>query len=44
MTSIGRATLAALHFNDARRIRIRQAEKMFDLFPPDDVARVANRS
>lgn len=37
LTPTGRATVAALKFNDARRIRIRQAEKMFDLFPPDDV-------
>ncbi len=40
LTPIGRATIAALHFNVARRIRIRQAEKMFDLFPPDDVAQL----
>lgn len=37
LTPTGRATVAALKFNDPRRIRIRQAEKMFDLFPPDDV-------
>ena len=37
LTPIGRATVATLKFNEPRRIRIRQAEKMFDLFPPDDV-------
>ena len=37
LTPIGRATVVALKFNDVRRLRIRQAEKMFDLFPPDDV-------
>ncbi len=34
-TATGRATVAALSLNDERRVRIRQAEKMFDLFPPD---------
>ena len=34
LTSIGRATVRALNFNHARRIRIRQAEALFDLFPP----------
>jgi HNH endonuclease len=34
-TATGRATVAALRLNDERRLRIRQAEKMFDLFPPD---------
>ena len=37
LTPTGRATVAALKFNDTRRISIRQAEKMFDLFPPDDL-------
>lgn len=37
LTPIGRATVTALKFNEPRRARIRQAEKMFDLFPPDDV-------
>lgn len=32
---IGQATIDTLHFNDERRIKIRQAEQMFDLFPPD---------
>lgn len=35
-TPVGRATAAALDFNHPRRIRIRQAEESFDLFPPDD--------
>jgi hypothetical protein len=34
LTRIGRATAAAL--DHPRRIRIRQAEESFDLFPPDD--------
>lgn len=33
LTSIGRATAAALDFNHPRRIRIRQAEEKFALFP-----------
>lgn len=33
-TAIGRATVEALRFNDPRRIKIRQAEALFDLFPP----------
>jgi len=32
--SIGRATLRALDFNNARRLKIREAEAMFGLFPP----------
>jgi HNH endonuclease len=36
LTGIGRATVAALDFNHPRRVRIRQAEESFDLFPPDD--------
>ena len=35
-TVIGRATIFALRLNDPRRLQIRQAERMFDLFPPDD--------
>lgn len=35
LTDIGRATIAALDFNHERRIRIRQAEQTFGLFPPD---------
>lgn len=35
MTPIGRATVAALSVNHERRIRIRQAEQMFGLFPPE---------
>ncbi len=33
-TSIGRAMVALLDLNHPRRIRIRQAEEMFELFPP----------
>jgi hypothetical protein len=33
-TAIGRATIVALNLNHPRRIRIRQAEQMFELFPP----------
>jgi hypothetical protein len=36
LTPIGRATAAALDFNHPRRIRIRQAEAQFGLFPPSD--------
>jgi len=36
LTPNGRATAAALDFNHPRRIRIRQVEERFDLFPPDD--------
>ena len=32
----GRATIAALGLNHPRRIRIRQAEQRFELFPPGD--------
>lgn len=38
LTVIGRATVAALDLNHPRRIRIRQAEQLFGLFPPDDLA------
>ncbi len=38
-TAIGRATISALRLNDPRRAKIRQAERMFDLFPPDDSAK-----
>jgi HNH endonuclease len=34
LTATGRATVAALAFNQPRRIRIRQAEQMFGLCPP----------
>jgi HNH endonuclease len=33
-TPLGRATLAALDLNHATRIRVRQAEEIFGLFPP----------
>lgn len=36
LTATGRATVTALDLNHPRRIRIRQAEAMFDLFPPED--------
>jgi hypothetical protein len=36
LTAIGRATIQALDLNHSRRIRIRQAEELFGLFPPDD--------
>ena len=35
ITAVGRATVAILDLNHARRIRIRQAEQMFELFPPE---------
>lgn len=34
-TPSGRATVAALDLNHERRVRIRQAEQMFGLFPPE---------
>lgn len=33
-TQVGRATVAALHFNQPRRLKIREAEASFGLFPP----------
>jgi hypothetical protein len=36
-TSVGRATVAALHLNHPRRIQIRQVEELFALFPPHDL-------
>jgi hypothetical protein len=36
-TPIGRATVAALDLNHPRRIRIREAEALFILFPPPDL-------
>ena len=33
-TDIGRATILALELNHERRIKIRQAEQLFELFPP----------
>jgi hypothetical protein len=35
LTPTGRATVAALNLNHPRRIRIREAEERFDLFPPE---------
>jgi hypothetical protein len=34
LTSIGRATVETLRLNDERRLRIREAEEWFGLFPP----------
>jgi 5-methylcytosine-specific restriction endonuclease McrA len=34
LTPTGRATVDALDFNHPRRLRIRQAEELFNLFPP----------
>jgi len=34
-TPSGRATIAAFDLNHERRVRIRQAEQMFGLFPPE---------
>ena len=34
LTAIGRATMAVLDLNHPRRMRIRQAEQVFGLFPP----------
>lgn len=36
LTAIGRATVDALSFNHDRRLKIRQAEELFDRFPPHD--------
>jgi HNH endonuclease len=33
-TPIGRTTVAALDMNHPRRVRIRQAEQLFQMFPP----------
>jgi hypothetical protein len=35
LTATGHATVLALNLNHERRIRIRQAEQLFGLFPPD---------
>jgi Zn ribbon nucleic-acid-binding protein len=35
VTAAGRATIAVLDLNHERRVRIRQAEQMFGLFPPE---------
>jgi hypothetical protein len=34
LTACGRATVDALSFNHVRRLQVRQAEELFDLFPP----------
>ena len=36
LSATGRATIAALQFNHERRLRIRQSEQLFGLFPPTD--------
>jgi hypothetical protein len=35
LSATGRATASALDFNHSRRVRIRQAEQTFGLFPPE---------
>jgi hypothetical protein len=35
---IGRATVFALDLNHPRRLLIREAEELFDLFPPTDLS------
>lgn len=35
-TEIGIATVSALDLNHERRLKIRQAEQLFELFPPDN--------
>lgn len=35
-TEVGQATIDALSLNHERRLRIREAEEWFDLFPPSD--------
>jgi hypothetical protein len=34
LTPVGRATILALALNHPRRLLIRQAEELFELFPP----------
>jgi hypothetical protein len=36
LTPTGRATVAALDLNHPRRLRIREPEEWFNLFPPDE--------
>lgn len=36
LTEVGRATISALDLNHSRRVRIRQAEALFGLFPPTE--------
>ena len=36
LTPVGRALVAAFDLNHPRRQRIRQAEQLFDLYPPTD--------
>jgi hypothetical protein len=36
LTPKGRAATVALTFNEGRKIKIRQAEQTFGLFPPED--------
>ncbi len=34
-SACGRATLKALNFNHPRKLKVREVEALFDLFPPD---------
>jgi hypothetical protein len=36
LTATGRATSALLKLNHPRRVQIRRAEELFELFPPDE--------
>jgi len=36
LTPSGRASVIALCLNDPRRLLVRQAEELFDLFPPHE--------
>lgn len=38
LSPVGRAVVAAFDLNHPRRVRIREAEGLFDLFPPADPA------
>jgi hypothetical protein len=37
LTPVGRVTIDVLLLNHGRRIKIRQAEALFNLFPPGDI-------
>lgn len=37
-TDVGRATIQALELNHERRIKVRQAEQLFGLFPPESIS------
>jgi len=36
LSSMGKAMVKSFQLNTERKFKIRQAEKMFDLFPPDE--------